>query len=392
MNNLVLITNSYPQKGKEGFLHLEVPILAKNFDKIFLLPLNSGGESHAVPSNVIVDNLFCRDVGKSKKLNALLKLGFPFLKMFFSEKRKTKSNISLMFKLGALALRLKTFIKEENLKNSNTLFYSYWLDEGAAILSILKENDSSVKAISRAHGYDLYEEDYPQGLPFFYKFSINRLNQIFFISKNGKEYFQSKYNLNSDKLKVSYLGTRNTEIGPAPSANKPYKIASCSSMVSLKRLDLLANALSNMEIDIEWHHFGDGPMKNELEEIIKGSENCSAKFHGHVSNEDLMKHYAKNDFHLFVNVSRTEGLPVSLIEAASFGIPLLATDVRGSGEICNENTGVLIPADCNISLLQNEIRRALGVDWDRNSIRQFWLDNFQAKSNFEDFAAKIQGI
>lgn len=46
---------------------------------------------------------------------------------------------------------------------------------------------------------------------------------------------------------------------------------------------------------------------------------------------------------LFVLPSYREGLPNSLIEAGSFGIPLLATNINGCNEIIEENiTGILV--------------------------------------------------
>src|SRR5262249_43957822 len=41
--------------------------------------------------------------------------------------------------------------------------------------------------------------------------------------------------------------------------------------------------------------------------------------------------------------SDNEGTPVSLIEAAAAGLPAVATDVGGVGEVVTEDTGIVVP-------------------------------------------------
>ena len=52
-----------------------------------------------------------------------------------------------------------------------------------------------------------------------------------------------------------------------------------------------------------------------------------------------MDYYIKNNhFDVFINLSKFEGLPVSIIEAISFGVPVFATDAGGSREAVNYRT------------------------------------------------------
>ena len=45
-----------------------------------------------------------------------------------------------------------------------------------------------------------------------------------------------------------------------------------------------------------------------------------------------------------------------MMEAQSFGIPIMSTDVGGCNEICNENTGFLIPKDFTAIDAANKIQ------------------------------------
>jgi len=63
--------------------------------------------------------------------------------------------------------------------------------------------------------------------------------------------------------------------------------------------------------------------------------------------------------HIAVLPSRREGLPKSLLEAASFGRPLVATDVPGCREIARENiNALLVPVDDAAALAQAIARLA----------------------------------
>jgi glycosyltransferase involved in cell wall biosynthesis len=82
-----------------------------------------------------------------------------------------------------------------------------------------------------------------------------------------------------------------------------------------------------------------------------------------------------------------------MMEAISFGIPLLANDVGGCKEITNEKTGKLLSAD----VLAEEFVRSveefkqseMNSERFRNSARKFWEENFNAQKNYYYFFAAI---
>jgi len=388
LKNLVLITNSFPEKGKETFLIEELPFLSKYFKKVIIFTLKPIKNHIEIPANVSVSNVFSLDVSKGEKFWYLL---FNWSSIFKALKLEKKNGgLSLLLKFGVQSDRLDSFLKEKKINDTDVLFYSYWLDEGAAILALLKEKRNKINFISRAHGYDLYEEDYPNGLPCFYNYALSKINNVYFISKNGKEYFRNKHKINIP-LEVANLGTKDYGMGPIE--GRDIVIATCSSIIPLKRLELLANALIEIKFNnVIWHHHGDGPLKKEVLDIVTNVPNVVTCFHGQVANEGLMEFYKKNYISLFVNVSRTEGLPVSLIEAASFGIPLLATDVRGTKEICTPKTGVLVDSNINAKDLAKQIEVAAMRDWDRKGIRGYWESHFLGEKNFDEFAKVIGEI
>ncbi len=59
-------------------------------------------------------------------------------------------------------------------------------------------------------------------------------------------------------------------------------------------------------------------------------------FIGTVQSEDVMNYYTGNTIDLFVNTSSSEGVPFSIMEAFAAGIPVMATNVGGTGEIVDD--------------------------------------------------------
>ena len=47
----------------------------------------------------------------------------------------------------------------------------------------------------------------------------------------------------------------------------------------------------------------------------------------------------------FINVSSSEGVPVSIMEAMTFVISVITTDLGGNTEIVNEQNGWLLPKE-----------------------------------------------
>jgi glycosyltransferase involved in cell wall biosynthesis len=156
---------------------------------------------------------------------------------------------------------------------------------------------------------------------------------------------------------------------------------------------LIAKALKLVDcnIDIIWHHFGDGPGYDELLEIAKRfPENVSFEFHGWVSQKELFDFYVENYVNWFINTSTHEGIPVSIMEAFSFGIPAIATDVGGTSEIVNSTNGFLLQREFDIEEL---LKRITSIDSEyyikRVNSYETWKASYNAKFNFEEFINRI---
>jgi glycosyltransferase involved in cell wall biosynthesis len=95
--------------------------------------------------------------------------------------------------------------------------------------------------------------------------------------------------------------------------------------------------------DVSLHIYGDGPERSILEEVVEARGLAHAvKFHGYVDEKVLVTAFPQCD--VFIQHSmRREGSPVSVVEAMSCGLPVVATTIGGIvDQIVDGETGFLV--------------------------------------------------
>jgi glycosyltransferase involved in cell wall biosynthesis len=156
--------------------------------------------------------------------------------------------------------------------------------------------------------------------------SINGVDTEYFKNKYNKEEglkIRSKYNILKDDFVITFIGRIVKDKG----INE--LVESFINLVK-KYPNLKLLLVGDYEEDLNPIDKKNKKFIDELDSIIAiGFKN------------DIRDFLAITD--LFILPSYREGLPNSLIEAGSFGIPLLATDINGCNEIIENNeTGILV--------------------------------------------------
>jgi glycosyltransferase involved in cell wall biosynthesis len=103
---------------------------------------------------------------------------------------------------------------------------------------------------------------------------------------------------------------------------------------------------------------GDGPYRAELEKMARQTDcHSDILFLGQKTQAELIEILSTTD--ICVNPSYSEGLPTSVMEAASIGLPIIATDVGGTREIITtDETGIMVKAR-DVGQLAEELYRLL---------------------------------
>ena len=133
-------------------------------------------------------------------------------------------------------------------------------------------------------------------------------------------------------------------------------------------------------------------IKREVElDIEKLPKNIKVNLLGELTSTDIYKLYKENSYHIFVNVSESEGIPVSIMEASSFGIPVIATNVGGVGEIVeNGYNGLLLNKDFlnrDLSVCLKSIACMVDNDYQtlRKHAREMWEERYNSSVNYSKF-------
>jgi glycosyltransferase involved in cell wall biosynthesis len=121
-----------------------------------------------------------------------------------------------------------------------------------------------------------------------------------------------------------------------PKKNNNLKLLSIGSLEQLyKSPDIVLRALAllkNLGVEFELTWLGDGVYRKEMLELAETlGISSDVNFKGNVVSSKVLEELRKTD--LYIHVSRTEGLPRSLVEAMAQGLPAIGTRVGGIPEL-----------------------------------------------------------
>ena len=409
MNKLLFVTAQYPYGSGETFIENEINYLSKAFDEVYIYAVKVNASLNltmrSVPQNVSVLMSDYKVVfGTSYSKNLLKPHVLKEIASYCLGKRFLKKIAACCFfdrEVRNSTISVKDFLNVCNISVSDEIVvYSYWLSVIGMVAihirdELLKEGIKA-RIVSRCHRFDLYEDRaYLNYLPF-QEYMINSIDKIFPCSIQGSYYLKERYPKNAKKISCSYLGVQDRFLGRFPTIEKIH-IISCSNVIPVKRVKMIAKALSRItEVQIKWTHFGDGDLMDDLKaEIANLPQNITVELPGRVPNSEIYQYYNDNNVNLFINVSESEGLPVSIMEAISFGIPVIATDVGGTCEIVLDGVnGRLLPETFEINELAEEIREIISLsdaeyETLSHNARRIYEDKFSAEKNYTDFCKEL---
>ena len=281
---------------------------------------------------------------------------------------------------------------------------SMWYDATAYAIARQKDKYPKITTISLAHSYEIDKKknDYVEVL--FRKKYHNKLDLLSFISKKVYLEFRrdlaKSLNLDCKNTEFYYLGTKRILDKKAKLNDDmdTIKILSCSNINRIKRVDLINDALEKIkDYKIEWYHIGTCPkFKKTTSRMINKNHNanCKINFLGYKENYSVHKFMTEKKLDVFINLSSSEGIPVSIMEAIAYGIPVIATNVGGNSEIVENNFGKLLSENPDIEEIDRAILEIKKLsnntkeEYSRNAMKKF-DDNFNADVIREEFYKRI---
>ena len=143
--------------------------------------------------------------------------------------------------------------------------------------------------------------------------------------------------------------------------NDQINITIVSRLVSHKNIEKIIRAISDLNSPlINLNIIGDGPELNQLQKISLESNNKdNIIFHGKLNRDEINHIFLKSD--IYIQASNYEGLPHSLLEAMSYGIPVLCTPVGECKEILgNEDRGYILDLPVSKNNIKSKISEIIG--------------------------------
>ena len=190
-------------------------------------------------------------------------------------------------------------------------------------------------------------------------FSIKKSDIVVTPSKHLKNFilnlgFKNKIEIINNGV---FIPEENTNIF----TNDQINITIVSRLVSHKNIKKIIRAISDLNDPLIYLNIiGDGPELNQLQKISLESNNKdNIIFHGKLNRNDINHIFLKSD--IYIQASNYEGLPHSLLEAMSYGIPVLCTPVGECKEILgNEDRGYILDLPVSKNNIKSKISEIIG--------------------------------
>jgi len=425
MRDLIFVTSAFPYFPGEQFIEAEIEYLADTFDRIFIVPMYpfvTGETPRPVPPNVIVvppvagkgtpdgkPSLKALRVAQGLKFgathpSALMGSVISSLR-HFPKLKYLAEEFALDFIAKWTATAAVRTIRKFIGNNDSVVLYSYWMRTDIRVADYIRKglNKDNARIVSRVH--NVFTEH--NHIMFLFPNSpyMNAAYRIYSVSDTGADYLSKRFPNERDKIGVRHLGVSAAK-NPENANRNALHVLSCSFLEPLKRIPLLIDALEIMQqrgLPVKWTHIGGGDA-DYLKEISELSNTTltpgSWQLMGTLTNSEVRQWLAENPVSVFANVSSTEGVPVSIMEALAQGIPVIATDVGGSSETINPEAGMfpgLLPENPTSTEIANAMETLLtSSDSEYRSyvdanIRE-WDVNWSSERNYSAFASELNQL
>jgi len=357
---VAILTQSYPfQIASENFL-VEEEAVWRAFPEaeITWVPDVASGETYGHQSR----NIFSGVRQKSALKIAMSGLcNFPWryawndLRLFGRVSTKVVWNtVKEGMQIGYRLSRLSGLPEQD-------VYYAYWGRTDAVVATILATKWNA-KCIYRNHRFDLYEE---RSGPIPFKRALaSSESEGLYLSQVAKDYALSRFghhlaSVHPLGINLSQIGTTNSGIAFKPEVaqgvEKDLAVVSVSGISPVKRVSLIPQLLARLSettgMRLSWLHVGGSASEVAQLALEAGAQLDRSQFEilPFVPNSEIIGILKAKPGAVFINVSISEGVPVSIMEAMASGLAIIATDVGSTKSIVLEPANLLLPGQGSLT-------------------------------------------
>lgn len=351
---IIIFSYEFPSSntGKEHiFFKNELKEICKSFNKVVIVPLkkkNKNSVLNLYGKNVIYDFSLSDDVRNFKNiLKSVLRTLFN-IKYYLESIKNLNLNFKILRKIfseSVSSLIIKNWIINKKFNHKNTIFYSLWSNQVLISFNDIKLENPNFKCFARSLGSDLNgyyaNNDY---VPYLEK-KFQLLDLVIVLNTLQKQKLLRKKIIKKNKIVKSYLGIE-VEKKLSWKNKKEITFISCGNLIEIKNTSKIIEfvkyfANCNKNLNIKYILIGDGPLKKKIiNEISETSKNLKINFLKKI--DDFPNYLKKENADFFINFSLKEGMSFALMEAMSFGIPPIVSNIAGNKEIVNYDRGFVL--------------------------------------------------
>lgn len=192
----------------------------------------------------------------------------------------------------------------------------------------------------------------------------------------------------SSMIHVIQNGVENIPLAEeASKRNKGTKLVFVGRLEKVKGLDMLVKIMAQVHNQITLDIIGDGPMKTELEDLIKTNDlQDRITLLGELPRDEVYKHLKSSMALLLTSTHETQG--IVLLEANLNGIPVVASKLDAIKESIKDGKNGLLCAPLDVSHFVKSIHYLFDHPVEAKMMGQYGRDLVRAKFNWEQIAEK----
>lgn len=365
---LVYVTSSFPFGPGEGFILPELESLLKMGHELLVVPLRPRGsivheEARQWFPRALVAPLVSVEILKAFVAIDRQPLGTVSRNLFGTKVPViTVKNMASLPKSAWLARHVAEWGADH--------IHAFWAST-VATLAMSTAELSGIPWSFTAHRFDIVQNN-------LLRQKAESAQFVRFISESGLRMSGLLGTNLRDKTKVVHLGVELRDVTQGLHRDKATIALCAASFIPVKAHAVLIEAVDLLRrrgIALELWLAGEGELQHRLQlEVHERSLEERVKFLGGLSHSALMNLYATGAVDIAVLASADlghglhEGIPASLMEAMSFGVPAIGTKTGGIPELLGHGAGLLVPPNVPFALADalqllaqnNRLRESIG--------------------------------